>query len=455
MDTDKHRSGKRSLALQLVARMPLHLSSIQRVAFLALSLCVTSCTSFSPGQEVAVKIAEGRAPAGYVEVGGVGAGAFDPALWEAGTLNLLPDLRSPLLTPPQGRYRNIYAPSAVETSSGYQLFYGAWDGIPEGKDRIYRGETDFDFSNVTNRHTVVLPGSYHHICNVNAIRLGDGTFGFVATTYPLDGLNKPAFFRSDSTGTNWNGSRGEPVNFDPRDLMTITGYTNLLGEDAFPGADINGLNVILQEEGFYRLYFGDFKNTSGNGPFQIYRASSSDGKNYRFEGNVLPGGNAINDAKKFRVGTNTWYLLGTHHNRAQLSYSLSTNALSFPPVQTLLTNVDSSDRFIVALGWVVQGEQEKPGRKLLGVLYGAGPAPSLDQNKIFARWLQKKVVFVSNDGRRYEGKSSHGPNRQLIPFPENETLSGFIEVYAEDGITLLGRSGRIRFESGKRFQMNL
>ncbi len=50
----------------------------------------------------------------FVEIIGVGAGPFDPALWQAGTLNLVPDVRSPLLEPLPGKHRNIYAPSPVE-----------------------------------------------------------------------------------------------------------------------------------------------------------------------------------------------------------------------------------------------------------------------------------------------------------------------------------------------------
>ena len=36
------------------------------------------------------------APMGFVEVTGVEAGEFNPLIWQAGTLNFVPDLRSPL-----------------------------------------------------------------------------------------------------------------------------------------------------------------------------------------------------------------------------------------------------------------------------------------------------------------------------------------------------------------------
>ena len=110
------------------------------------------------------------APAGFVEVTGVEAGEFNPLIWQAGTLNFVPDLRSPLLAPRSGKFRNIYAPSAVETPGGYRLFYGAWDGVPTGNDRIYSATTDARFQDFSDRHIVIVPGSYIHVCNVNALR---------------------------------------------------------------------------------------------------------------------------------------------------------------------------------------------------------------------------------------------------------------------------------------------
>ena len=59
------------------------------------------------------------------------------------------------------------------------------------------------------------------------------------------------------------------------------------------------------------------------------------------------------------------------------------------------------------------------------------------RNRIFGRWLQKKVVFVGEDGVRYEPKRSLGPDRQIIEAAEGKVINGHFEVYAEDGTTLL------------------
>jgi len=388
-----------------------------------------------------VALTKNAAPAGCVEVWGVEAGTFNPRIWQAGTLNFVPDLRSPLLAPQEGKFRNIYAPSAVQTPGGYRLFYGAWDGVPSGNDRIYSATTDGEFQGFFDRHAIIVPGAYTHVCNVNALGFEEGAFALFATVYPVRDLNKPAFFRSDTTGTNWNGLCGEPYTVQARDIVQIEGY-------AYANADINGMNVMLKESGAYRLYFGDFRNPGGT-----FRATSTDGKHYTFDAKVLNGPGAVNDVKKFRAGADSYYLMGLHGNGPRLWQTVSTNGAAFPAARPLLTNLAPADSFIVALGWVVRGPQESPGRKLLGVLYGAGPVPALNQNSIYARWLQKRVVFVSSDGTRYPGTKALGPDRQLLAFPGAGPVTGRFEFYAEDGLTLLGTSAAQTVRSGQTFQL--
>ena len=387
-----------------------------------------------------VTITTNAAPAGFVEVAGVEAGEFNPQIWQAGTLNFVPDLRSPLLAPGSGKFRNIYAPSAVQTPGGYRLFYGAWDGVPTGNDRIYSATTDARFQGFVNRHPVILPGSYTHVCNVNAVGFEDGSFALDATVYPVGNLNKPAFFKSDATGTNWNGLSGEPYTVQARDIVEIGGY-------AYTNADINGLNVMLRESGVYRLYFGDFKNPGGT-----FRATSTDGRHYSYDAKVLNGPGFVNDVKKFRVGGTSYYVMGLHENGTRLWQTVSSNGVAFPAARMLLTNLETADAYIVALGWVVRGQQESPGRKLLGVLYGAGPVSALNQNSIYVRWLQKMVVFVAGDGTRYPGTSALGPDRQFLALPSAGPVSGRFEVYAEDGATLLGTSVTQTVSSGQSYQ---
>ncbi len=402
----------------------------------------------SPGAPTLnVALTTNTAPAGCVEVTGVEVGAFNPQIWQAGTPNFVPDLRSPLLAPQNGKFRNIYAPSAVEMVGTprrgvrYRLFYGAWDGIPTGNDHIYSATTDAHFQNFFNRHIVIAPGSYIHICNVNALGFEDGSFALFGTLYPVRNLNKPAFFRSDATGTSWNGPSGEPYTVRAEDVVEIDGY-------AYADADINGMNVLLRENGLYRLYFGDFKSPGGT-----FRATSKDGRRCAFDTKVLSGPGLVNDVKKFRVGAASYYLMGLHENGKRLWQTVSTNGLACPAARPLLTNLAAADAYIVALGWVVRGPQESPGRKLLGVLYGAGPVPALNENSIYARWLQKRAIFVANDGTRLAGTKAIGPDRQLLALPNTDSLTGRFELYAEDGRTLLGASAPQRIRRGQSFRV--
>src|ERR1035437_6458221 len=226
-------------------------------------------------------------------------------------------------------------------------------------------------------------------------------------------------------GTGWGG---EPHTVQARDIVAVEGYD-------YTNADINGMNVLLRESGVHRLYFGDFKNPGG-----VFRATSTDGRDYAFDAKVLSGHGYVNDVKKFQVGATSYYLMGLQENGTRLLQTVSSNGTTFPAARVLLTNLGADDAYIVALGWVVRGRQESPGRKLLGVLYGAGPVSALNQNSIYARWLQKRVVFVANDGTRYPGTKALGPDRQLLAVPDAGPVTGRFEVYGEDGVTLIGVS---------------
>ncbi len=362
----------------------------------------------------------GQAEVGTVEIHGVAAGAFNPAHWESDTLNLVPDLRDPLLAPRQsGVFRNIYAPSAVQTATGWRLFYGAWDGVPTGNDRIYCADTA-DFIDFGPRRTVIEHGAFIHTCNVNALAKPDGGYEMVVTAYP-DGkdLNKPAWFSSPD-GELWNGVAA-PCPAKMSDIVRVEGY------DKYDDADINGVNVILREGDAVRLYFCNYKDFG-----RVYRATGTDGKAYTFEGLTLECPYAVNDVKKFDMPDGPRYLMGLHMNREGLWYALSRDGMKFDKEQPLLTHTGPQDKYIVALGWVARDN------RLLGVLYGAGAVPELNRNRIFGRWLQKRVVFTSNDGTRIEPESALGPDRQVLRIPENMDRTGKLQLFAEDGKTPIG-----------------
>ena len=122
--------------------------------------------------------------------------------------------------------------------------------------------------------------------------------------------------------------------------------------------------------------------------------------------------------------------MGLHKNTDTLWYSLSNDGLKFQEQKTLFTHLNDQDRYIVALGFVVKGSH------VLGVVYGAGAVSSLDRNRLFARWLQKRVMITGNDGVRHAAGGSLGPDRQWLKAVG--PIKGVMRVLDEDGVTLLG-----------------
>jgi hypothetical protein len=361
----------------------------------------------------------GQADPGTVEIHGLSAGEFQPALWEAGTLNFVPDVRLPMIAPRKGGlWRNIYAPSAVEVDGGWRLFYGAWDGVDSPNDRTYSVNTK-DFVDFDNRQIVIEHGDFVHCCNVNGQRLPNGELRLMCTVYPDKyGTNKPAVFISRD-GKKWNGAT-VPYHAQASDIVRLDGY------DKYEKGDLNGMSVCLYDGGLFRMYFNNFTDFG-----RVYRATSHDGKNFTFDGTCLEIGSVVNDVKKIVLGNQSYYLMGLHMNGDKLWYSLSTDGMKFEPAHEFARNLGDADKYMVAIGWVVKGDS------VLGVLYGAGPSPGLATNRIWARWLQKKVVFTASDGTQYVPAGSYGPDRQIFKLPGGKELDGYFTVYSEDGKTVI------------------
>ena len=371
-----------------------------------------------------------------VEIRGVAAGPFDPAIWQAGTLNLLPDIRRPMLEPREGKHRNIYAPSIVQVDGGWRIYYGGWDGTDTPNDRIYLAETRDGFLTFTDRRTIIEHGEFQHVCNVNVTPTGRG-YAMMCTAYPdAKGLNKPVtFFSAD--GVQWKDEAAKPTKDR---IIQLGGYPNFV--DA---ADVNGVSVLLFEDSHYRMYFSDFRAFE-----KVWRASSDDGRSFRVDGKVLDGFGMVNDVKVLRSasGGATWYLMGLHVNGDRLLFSLSQDGMKFPAARVLCKSVEDADRYMVAVGWVTSGQD-----RVLGLLYGAGSTPSLDANRIFARWLQKKAMLHSA-GKAIEPQGALGPDRQV--FVARAPLQTKIDLLGEDGRTLIARSaGEIELRPGRAYQISV
>ncbi len=242
----------------------------------------------------------------------------------------------------------------------------------------------------------------------------------VCTVYPdAQGRNKPAFFSSPD-GRSWNGTPA-PHPARGADIVDIRGYA------PYRDADINGVNVLLHEEGRYRLYFCNWRD-----PGHVHRATGIDGRQYDYEGPCLKSPHAVNDVKKFTAGGAAWYLMGLHANGDRLWYALSKDGMRFDAERELAACLGAQDRHIVAHGWVVDGQ------RLLGFLYGAGAVPELNRNRIYARWLQKRVVITDAAGVRHEASGALGPDRQVITFKTGGEFEGRWQLLEDDGRTPIG-----------------
>lgn len=381
----------------------------------------------------------GQVPADTFEIQGVSAGSFNPNYWQQNTLNWVPDVRRPMLAPKTtGPFQNIYAPWALEQTAGWRVFYGGDDGSDTPNDRVYSGTTR-DFLTFDNRTLVIDHGHFAHVNNVNVQQLPDGSLHMICTGGDPAGLpaDKPVNFSSPD-GIIWNGIP-EPYSAQVTDIISIQGYT------PFSAGNFNGANVLLWDNGTWVLYFKDWQDFG-----TTYRATADTPPEFHFQGVALKTSDLVNEVKKFAADGRNWYVMGLvgADDKGSVFLSLSNDGITFNPQRVLFQNVSAHDRYIVALGFVTKGTQ------LLGALYGAGPVESLDQNQIFARWLQKKVLITDSANMQYSPQGGYGPNRQWFQVSQSASITGILTVYAEDGVTPLA-SGSVTVSAGKVYELVL
>ena len=120
---------------------------------------------------------------------------------------------------------------------------------------------------------------------------------------------------------------------------------------------------------------------------------------FNYTGVALPEpGRIVNDIKE----VNGHFLMGMHANGPTVYSTASKgNADTFPPSTPLFSHFSGDDKYIVSLGFVVDGDggATRNATRVLGALYGAGAIPALDNNRVFAAWLQRHVLFEVRRGR--------------------------------------------------------
>jgi hypothetical protein len=151
--------------------------------------------------------------------------------------------------------------------------------------------------------------------------------------------------------------------------------------------------------------------------------------------------------KAFAHGATTYYVGAYHANGHAVWSTVSTSLTSPGSLVQLIANEGNADQYIVAAGWV------QDGTRLYGPLYGAGPVATLDQNQIFASWLQKKVVFENAYVRWGDVERGFGPTTVRMTLATGDDVeTGQFTVYDSDGTTLLYRSPTVTMRAGDVWQ---
>ena len=358
------------------------------------------------------------------EIRNVGSDGFDPNKFS----NWNFEYRKPFIAANSGGNSNIYAPTLVKNGGAWNVFFGGWDGTTDFHDRISLTVTGDDFLTFGSHALVINSGIMDHVNNGSALKTGVNQWWLYYTTLPTGSgaKNKPCYATS-ANGLNFTPNAGNS-NYS----LTMTGYS------PWANADVNGSNVMLNKNGTYHLYFDNF-TTNLDG---VHYAISTDGINFTYQNAALTeNGRVCNDVKEFTFNNQNYYVMMAHANTSAVFYSVSNNLSSFPTTQTLTNNFNSNDQYITAVGIA------SDNNRCLGLLYGAGAVPTLDHNAIYAKWLQKKVIFSNQYIYWGIGESGYGPDRIRL-YMDNTVETGKFLVYDTDGQTLLYKSPSVTMRGG-------
>lgn len=345
--------------------------------------------------------------------------------------NWVYDTRNPLITPGAGN--NIYAPSVVRNGTGWNIYYGGWD-TTNTHDQILMTTSADDFMSFGGRSLQIASGTQNHVNNVCVVKTATDQWKMMFTSLPYGSppRNKPMVATS-TNGTTWTPSEG-----NTSALLTMSGYTDA-SNSAWTTADVNGGNHFLYENGTYHMWFDDFNN------FKVHYATSTNFKDFTYQGVALNEVKVCNDAKAFSYGGLRQYLWAYHLNGGKVWYSTGTAVTTPSASKVLFSSNGAADAYIVAPCFVTDGT------RLYGALYGAGAVSGLTKNRIFAKWLQKKVVFTTTSLATLGGTAnqSYGPDRQQLAMdPAKTVVTGRFSIYDTDGVSLLYVSPQVTIRKG-------
>lgn len=362
-----------------------------------------------------------------IEIRNIGSGLFNANAIS----NWHYDNRYPLIQANPGGYSNVYAPTIVKNgTTNWNIYFGGWDGTSIPHDEISIVNTQDNFETYKPHSTMIRTGVYDHVNNGSAIKLDNTSWCMLYTTFPNSGnTNKPAY------ATSVDGAAWTPRSGNPDFLITMDGYKN------WESADVNGANVIYYEDGYFHFYFLDFKQQG------ISHARSLNFVNYSYQESALKEMRIVivNDMKRI----NGHYVMGLHANADRVWISVSQDLSSFPPSHELFQHMGDEDRYITSVGFISDKS------RLYGALYGASRVSGLDQNSIYAIWLQKQVFFKNAEVIWGLGNASraYGPDNVIMLINKPQATGRFF-LYDTDGRTMLYKSLEITVREGDIWKYN-
>ena len=360
------------------------------------------------------------------QIRSVGSGAFNPS--KIGNWNY--DARNPILAPNAGSgLRNIYAPSIVYNGA-WNVYFGGWDNVTTGNDEVYVTTSYDNFATFGSHVKMISHGAFTHVNNETVVKIAPNQWRMAYTTYLSGGVNKPGYATS-TDGVAWTPGSGNASY-----LMTMSGYPN------WAGADVNGGNAIYYDGSQYHMYWDDFNNN-----LAMNYATSPDNIHYTFQGTKF-NGYVPQDLKKFTYNGTAYYLSGYHNNGQSIYYSLNTGIASPATPAVLFNKTGSADNYMTSVGFVTDGT------RLYGALYGGCAVSTIDQNRIFASWLQRKTTF-SNAATFLGSNQSNGPDTLFVYMTPGQSVeTGNFNIYDTDGTTLLKQTPKVTMLQGDIWKCN-
>lgn len=359
-----------------------------------------------------------------MQIAGTRANAFNPNKLK--TWNF--DERGEVISPRPGYYRNIYSPQAVHLGGDvYRIYFHGYDGVSLGDayDRIYTTVTWDNFWSFEPHFLQIDHGQCLNVGNESVVWVGPNDWRMFYTCggsaqYPGDRTG----YATSTNGTSWTPSQGSMSHF-----VQVTGYPD------WQNGQFNGVNPIIRDAaGVWHYYFMDSRYNNG-----VEHATGTDGVNFTFRNKAQIWGTALNDIKPFQYNGQTHYAACYHTNNNLMWVSTTTNLSALNDPVVAFTSNGSADATMATCGWV------QDGTRILGMLYGGGPPSTNNQFRIFARWLQKRVVFTNAYGT-WDVNTGYTPSNSRLALTSIET--GRFKVYDTDGTTLLYTSPEVTVRPG-------